>query len=220
MAGGRAVSPGGAGGPARAELGPWLGVVADPRARPRPGGIDLDPVRLALVARLVREAQAGPPDWLAAWDEAAEEAARRTVGELRAAALAAGAESRAPERLVRAATPSPDDARVIAARAGSAGIPLEAVLAATPAGTEPARAAGALEEAWLELERVVAGTCQEWAPRAAAVRAWRRPVGPLWAATAAAALAAVLVGAVIGGYLPAPDWFEPVVTWWWELPWP
>lgn len=214
------MSPGAARDPVRVELGPWLGVVAEPRARPRPGGVDLDQARLALVSRLVREGQAGSPDWLAAWNEAAHEAVRRTVGDLRAAALAAGAESRAPERLVRAAMPAPDDVRVFTARAESAGIPLEAVVADTRGGADVARAAGALEEAWLDLERVVAATCQEWAPRLAAVRAWRRPLAPLWVATGAAAFVAVLAGSLLGGYLPAPAWLEPVVTWWWGLPWP
>lgn len=206
------------------ELGPWLGVLASPRPRPAPGLVPLDDIRLALVSRLLEEAHRGSPDWLAPWRDAVGAATGRTTEVLVRRAADAAAASRAPERVAREATPGEGDLRILAARIESAGIPLEEVVNALPAGGEPgrhfSRIGGALEDSWLELERVVGATASEWSRRAAAVEAWRRPTGRLWLASGALLLLAALVGLVLGGHLPGPAWFAPVIDWWWSLPWP
>lgn len=206
---------------AREEIGPWLGVVSSPRPRPAPGGVPLDAVRLALVDRLLREGGRGAGAWLAAWEDAVGQAVTVTVTAINQAATDTAARSLAPERVVRAARPDPDDMRMIQARLGSAGIPLEAAAArGTGADVPLSRLGGALEEAWLDLERMVAATVQEWLPRARMVAAWRRPQAPLWIGTAALLLFALVTGLMLGGYLPSPGWFKPFTNWWWSLPWP
>lgn len=206
------------------ELGPWLGVVGDPRPRPSPPGLDLDPIRQALVARLLVEARQDGADWLGAWTVAAAAASDAVLQRLDEIGTRAAWESRAPERLARTARPDEDDARLVRARVESAGIPVEEAVAALdsdPQATRQlARIGGAIEEAWLDLERIAAAVVIEWVPRAEAVRRWRRPTGMLWLVTTLAGLLALLGGAMIGGYLPAPGWFRPVIQWWWELPWP
>lgn len=205
----------------REEIGPWLGVVLSPRPRPAPGGVSLDTVRLALVDRLLREGQDGAAAWLAAWEAAIGDAVRLTLAAINQATTEAAAHSLAPERVVRSAQPDPDDLRMIQARLESAGIPLENAAAAAASAPVPlSRLGGAIEEAWLELERMVTAVMQEWLPRARQVAAWRRPQAPLWIATAALLLLAVVTGLLLGGYLPAPGWFEPFSNWWWSLPWP
>ncbi len=206
------------------ELGPWLGVLASPRPRPAPGLVPLDDIRMALVSRLLEEAHRPSPDWLAAWLDAARAATARTTDILVQRAADAATASRAPERVAREAKPGEEDLRILAARIESAGIPLEEVLNSLPSGGESgrhfSRIGGALEESWLELERVVGSTAAEWARLAAAVEAWRRPTAPLWIASSAVLLLAALVGLVLGGHLPGPAWFAPVIDWWWSLPWP
>jgi hypothetical protein len=206
------------------ELGPWLGVVASPRPRPAPGLVPLDDIRLTLVSRLLEEAHRSSPDWLAAWHDAVRAATARTTEVLVRRAADAATASRAPEGVAREAKPGEGDLRILAARIGSAGIPLEGVVSSLPTGGEPgppfSRIGGAVEDSWLELERVVGSTAAEWSRRAAAVEAWQRPTAPLWMASGGLLLLAALLGLVLGGHLPAPAWFDPVIDWWWSLPWP
>lgn len=206
---------------AQVEIGPWLGVVTSPRPRPVPEGLPLDTLRLALVNRLLMEGHAGPAAWMAAWQEAVNGAVQYTVAAIAESAAGAARASRAPARVARRARPGADDVRVIRARLESAGIPLEAVAESRADGeVSLARLGSALEEAWLELERTAAAVLAEWRPEVQAVAAWRRPTGNLWMVTAALLLAVLLLGLMIGGHLPVPAWFEPMIDWWWRLPWP
>lgn len=200
----------------REEIGPWLGVLASPRTRAAPGGVPLDDIRLALVSTLLERGPEGADTWLAAWSEAVHASTARVCATLESAAAAAARHSRAPERLARAARPDEDDQRVIGAKIDSAGIPLER------AALDPTlpRLGGAAEESWLELERVVATVMAEWQAPIRALAAWRRPMAPLWILTGVLFGLALLVGLMIGGYLPAPAWLQPVTDWWWRLPWP
>lgn len=198
------------------EIGPWLGVLASPRARAAPGGVALDDIRLALVSALLERGPEGAGAWLAAWSEAVGATTARVCATLESAAAEAARHSRAPQRVARAARPGEDDQRIISAKIASAGIPLERA-AADPALS---RLGGAAEDAWLELERVVAAVMAEWQGPIRALAAWRRPLAPLWALSGVLAGLAILVGLMIGGHLPAPAWFQPVTDWWWRLPWP
>jgi len=206
------------------ELGPWLGVVSGVRARATVGGLDLDPIRRALVNRLLEHARRPQPDWLGAWTPVTAEASHAVLERLAGLGAQAALESRAPKRLTRLATPDDDDIRLVNGRIESTGIPLEEAVAAldpvAPVSAQLPAIGTAVEEAWLDLERVVGEILAEWTPRVEVVRGWRRPTPPLWAVTAVAGLLAVGCGGMIGGYLPAPDWFEPVIAWWWALPWP
>lgn len=201
----------------REEIGPWLGVVASPRPRLAPGGVELDDLRLALVDRILAEGRSETGAWLDAWQEASAGAVTRTLALIGEMAAAAARRSRAPARVTAVARPDPDDRRMIQARIDSAGMPLEeAVSVSAPVS----RLGGALEESLLELERQVGSVMSEWLPRIGALEAWRRPVGPLWVATAAVAGLALLLGLMVGGYVPAPGWLQPFTSWWWSLPWP
>lgn len=206
-----------------AEFGPWLGVVAAPRPRPTPGQLDLDPVRQALVQRLLEQAHTPDPDWLAAWHPVTDTVLELLSGDLHARATAAGQASLAPDKVVRSAQLDEEDRRILRARLASAAIPLEQVVAARAGSLGPRgfpAVGGAVEESWLTLEATVAAVAGEWAPRVAAVARWRRPLRRLWWATAIAVAAATVLGLLLGGYLPAPRWLEPLVTWWWSVPWP
>lgn len=202
-----------------AEFGPWLGVVASPKHRTPPGNVNLDPARLALVQRLLEAAHTPSPDWMAAWEPVVDTVSRQVVEQLRARGAAAARASLAPEGVARTAVPDQDDLRILGARMGSAGIPLEQA-AAGDAPNSFATIGGAVEESWLALEDMVAAVMAEWQPRIAAVAAWRRPVKALWVGTGIGGILALAGGLAIGGYLPAPAWFQPVISWWWSLPWP
>jgi hypothetical protein len=47
------------------------------------------------------------------------------------------------------------------------------------------------------------------------VRAWRRPVWPLWILTALVLGAAGYLGLLVGGYLRVPDALAGFTEWWW-----
>lgn len=186
--------------------------------------MELDDIRIGLASALFAEGRREAPDWLGPWETAVSEAVARTLAWIAGQARTAQELSRAPERVARRVVPDEDEVRVIQARLESAGIPLEEAVAHAGYGQDPAlrasRIGGAIEESWLDLEAAVLAVTTEYQPRIAAVRGWRRPTSLLWVATAAAGLAAMLAGLMIGGYLPAPSWAAPVVAWWWRLPWP
>ena len=206
------------------EFGPWLGVVASPRPRVAPGQVNLDAARLALIQRLLEQAHQTAPDWLAAWQPLADAITAQVVELLRTQAATAALVSLAPERVASHALPAEDDIRILHARIASAGIPLEQAVAGirTDFPTEQSfpSVGGAVEESWLALERVVASIVGEWSARVAEVERWRRPTAWLWVATLGTLTVTLLVGLAIGGFLKAPAWFQPVIRWWWSLPWP
>jgi hypothetical protein len=224
------------------ELGPLLGrlAAAEPeRSRRAPG---LEAVRLELVSALfersgaararleagdVAGAQAalGPGVWLELWERAIARAGDAVQGEMDRRLRRAAAESRLPARRLSALLPGEEDRRILGARLSAAGIGFESALHGLAGETVPWHdalrlAAGELESAW---ERLVLAADRElgvWDARAAAIRGWRRPWGPLVVSGAVLLALAIWLGLVLGGYLAVPGWFRPVAEWIWSLPWP
>jgi len=183
-----------------------------------------------------RMAALDPEGWIAAWDRAVAACAERLVKAIDTKLLAAAAEARMPRRRKRVVTLAPAEARAILVRLGAGAGPFltsldaikqersaaEASNASDPAGYEAweralTTAARRLEAAWLALEDTVRREQAGWTPEVERVRSWRRPWWPVIAVEALLLGAAVYLGLVIGGYLAAPEWLQPLVAWWWEF---
>jgi len=205
------------------EIGPWLGIVADPAVPP---GEELDAIRLGLLDGLLRlGSRAGDVDgsaWLAVWHRAVVGATERLGMRVEEALARASAVSRMPPAQI--ATHHPTDAERERWRAllDSTGIPLERVLD-TPADQAEARVRQrgvATDEAWRALREVFAEERSIWEARARVIHGWLPPTRPVWIAGGLAMGFLFLFGLAVGGYLPVPAAVRPVIDWWWSLPWP
>lgn len=221
------------------QLGPLLGRFASPLPR-GPAALPLDDLRGRLLAGLYaraglarRELAAGRPDaardqlslaaWLTLWREATGQVAERVLAEVDRRLAQAAAESRMPPSRLEQQRPTEEDRNTLRARIDAAGIPLEDAAppeAASSWSDGLFRTAMALDDSWDRLEQVVLGELAAWQANVGRVRAWRRPVAPLWAATVAAATLALALGLSLGGYLPAPGPLGALQRWFWSLPWP
>jgi hypothetical protein len=172
--------------------------------------------------------------WLGAWERGVAAAAARIAEQVDRELHAAAAESRLP-KAERARLPlTESDRRAIAGRLGAGSLPflrsldaLERTLPAlsgsgsrSKAGFEEWReallgVARRLEGAWLELEARAEREAEVWGPTIQQVRAWRRPLWPVWAVSALVLLAAAYVGLVFGGYLPAAGPVGELARAWW-----
>jgi hypothetical protein len=182
-------------------------------------------------------ASLGRVAWLALWEKAAANAAARIVTEANAGLRLAAEESRFSQRRLRRLVLGDDDVRAIGARLGSGGAPFVAALDAleqavhTTGSSRGRNLAGArtwqaalgatarrLESAWLALEDAARVEQERWAVEIARVRAWRRPVWPIWLITAVVVAGAGYLGLVLGGYLPVPSGLEGFASFWWNGP--
>ena len=177
----------------------------------------------------------GAVPWRAAWDAALDRAAGILVESLEAELNAAAGESRLPRRLRNGLPLTPAERLAIVAHlgagAGALGDVLEAlasiadsVRSGRPSAEARQRWSDALlasarktETAWRALEAAAAEEWKQWAVVVDRVRAWRRPRRGLWLITAAVLIVALLLGLVLGGYLPVPQWLRPLAEWWWAL---
>lgn len=180
-------------------------------------------------------ASLGRVAWIGLWERAVGAAAAR-IGEAANSRLReAAAESRFPDRRLRTLLLTANDVRAIAARLGGGGGPFVGALdaleqtvhsssgAQSRAGTgndewRAALEAGArrLESAWLALASAANAEEQHWRAEGERIRAWRRPVWPVWVVSIAVAAAAVYLGLVLGGYLPVPPPLTGVADFWWS----
>lgn len=199
-------------------LAPVLGRLAAPAAN-RP----FDAIRLAMVDRLVRAHADGALDgraWLAAWEEAVTAMRDRIAAEGAAALGRAAVHSRYPADRLARLIPDERTRETLLQRLLAEGIALER-LEDEPDSLSTARRRGAaLEAGWeaaVRLGRIESGRLATDAER---VLAWRRPWRPIVVTGAVLVTIAALTAAMIGGLLPAPAWFRPVVDWFWGLPWP
>ncbi len=173
--------------------------------------------------------------WLHAWERAVAAAAERVAAAIDAALQGAARESRMPTRRARRLVLGPIERRAIAGRLGAGGGPLLASLdlleetipsLRTAASLDPAAheawhrglttAARRLEAAWLALDDATGRERQRWSREVEAVRCWRRPLWPVWVVAAVLFGLATWLGLVIGGYLPAPSFFQGWVAAWWQ----
>lgn len=207
----------------RLEIGPWLGVVADP---PVPLGEELDAIRLELLDGLLRLGpRVGDGDgsaWFAVWQRAVDGVAERLGVRVEEALARASAVSRMPPDQIARHRPTDGDRERWRARLDSTGIPLERALAAPADHAESRiRQRGvATDEAWRALREVFTEERALWEARARMIHRWLPPTRPVWIAGGIAMGLLFLFGLAVGGYLPVPDAVRPVIDWWWSLPWP
>jgi hypothetical protein len=174
-------------------------------------------------ARALKQLERGP--WSAAWEEAVRRSAERVAEALDERITTAGRSVRMPRRRLRGLLLSGAERRAIAARLASGGdgfgAALDIVARATdllhrtwPGDPETLHewregqllAARRLEAAWLALEAQVEEERARWEPDLATIRSWRPALWPLFAVWFPLAVAALWLGLVLGGYLPAPAW--------------
>ena len=168
--------------------------------------------------------------WTDAWQRAVRRTAERVGQALDHEIATAAARVRMPGRLRRARRLSSAEQRAIAARLAGGGGPLIAALDELDAIVPRAReasvletdahqawqealrtAARRLEAAWLALEHAVEDERRRWAPEIADVVSWRPPLWPLVTLWIPFAGAAVWLGLILGGYLPAPPWLAELL---------
>jgi hypothetical protein len=203
--------------------------------------LGLDAIRLELVRRMFERTQASrgfllaadqdqakaaldPPVWVEAWEAAVARVAQRVPAVIAARLERARARSGLPLRRLKALLPTADEVKVLEAKLGAAGIPLEQALSRSTLGSgwwdEIRRRAGALEESWDQLENVVRLELAAAATRIEEVEHWRpSPRAPL-VIGGLLALVLIWLGLAIGGLVPRPPLLDPLTDWFWSLPWP
>jgi hypothetical protein len=173
--------------------------------------------------------------WLGLWERALATAAARITEAANVGFNDAAVESRFHPRRLQPLLLTPQDTRAIAARLGSGGASfvaaldvLEQCVHATSRGQGRGRlvrqewqaaltaAARRLESAWLALEDAAFAEQRRWQVEIELVRAWRRPVWPVWVVTLLVLSAATYLGLVLGGILPVPGFLRPLALWWWN----
>lgn len=175
-------------------------------------------------------ASLGRVAWLGLWERAVGAAAARLGEAANSRLREAAAESRFPARRLKGAFLTATDVRSISARLGSGGAPFVGALDALEQAVHSARAdarqdewraaleaaARRLESAWLAMAAAANIEEQQWRNEAERVRAWRRPLWPMWLVMAIAAAAAAYLGLVVGGYLPVPELLRGITDFWWN----
>ena len=179
--------------------------------------------RAGAVSSLNRQA------WQGEWERAVAEATDRIVRAVDARFASAAREARLPARR-RGQLPLADpDRHAISGRLGAGSLPFLQSLEALDQTVPGVSAAGArgeaavrqwqeavlavarrLESAWLALEAAAVREEALWISEVQQVRAWRRPMWPLWLVTGLMLAVATYLGLVFGGYLPIPDPLMPV----------
>ncbi len=179
-------------------------------------------------------ASLGRVGWTGLWERAVGAAASR-IGETVNGRLGdAAAESRFPKRRVRALMLTPTDVRAIAARIGAGGAPfiaaLDALEAAVHSASGGARSSGRfdewrmalegsarrLESAWLALVGAADDEERHWRREVERLKAWRRPMWPVWLISALVLAGAGYIGLVLGGYVPVPPLLAGLTEFWWS----
>jgi hypothetical protein len=184
--------------------------------------------REAAIASLGRVA------WLELWERSVAAAARRIADTVNQRLRDAAVESRLPEKPLEEFLLTIEDERAIASRLGSGGASFVSALDALEQTIPAASAAGArgrggqeewqsalgttarrLESAWLALAVAARIEQDRWKMEIARVRAWRRPMWPVWTVTALLLLTVTYLGLVLGGYLPVPAPLRNLAEFWW-----
>lgn len=169
-------------------------------------------------------------EWLGAWERTVEAVAARLAESFNQRLEAAARESRLPARRTAELAIDAEETSSLAARLGSGAgdfvaaldqlertVPRAAARELAVAEWREALLAVArrLESAWLTLEAEAADEDRRWARELERVRRWRRPVWPLWVATALVLLLCAWLGLAFGRVLPAPPPLAGAVDAWW-----
>jgi hypothetical protein len=168
--------------------------------------------------------------WLDAWEQAVRGAADRVTARLDQEIEAHARSVRMPPRRWRRLLLADAERRAVVARLASGGGPFVAALDELARATE--RIAGAsvldkdahlawhdalraaarrLEAAWLALEGEVEEERARWAPEIAHVGRWQPPLWPVLVVWTPLAAALLLLGFMLGGYVPAPEWLATLL---------
>ncbi|HEX2250742.1 MAG TPA: hypothetical protein VHH32_10360 [Gemmatimonadales bacterium] len=180
-------------------------------------------------------ASLGRVAWLELWERAVASAAQRLADVVNARLQAAAQESRLPRTRLQPFLLNAQDVRAIGSRLGSGGASfvsaLDALEQTVPAAAAPGArgnmgladwqlalgtAARRLEAAWLALTDAMRVEQDWWAAEIERIRAWRRPLWPLWALTAVVLLLFTYLGLMLGGYLPVPPPLRGLAEFWWS----
>jgi hypothetical protein len=201
------------------------------------GVFDLVGVGRAFIAAGDREdavASLNRVAWLGLWERALAAAAARIAEAANVGFNDAAVESRFHPRRLQPLLLTPQDTRSIAARLGSGGAAFVAALdvleQSVHASSRGGRtrlvqdewqgallaAARRLESAWLALEDAALAEQRRWQVEIELVRAWRRPLWPVWLLTLLVLSAATYLGLVLGGLVPVPPPLRGLVFWWWS----
>jgi len=198
-------------------LAPALGrLAAPPTARP------WEAIRLGLLDAVVQSGAGGGMTQqmcTAAWATAAAELAAAVLTDARAALEAAAHHARYPARRLAPLLPDAEQHDILLQRLLAAAIPLER-LAASPDTEATQRARGAaLEAAWDDAISMAQAETVRWRSSASRVAAWQRPWMPVMVVGSVVIVLTLILAAWLGGQLAAPEWFAPIATWFWWLPW-
>jgi hypothetical protein len=180
-------------------------------------------------------ASLGRVAWLDVWERAVAAAAQRLSDAINVRLTSAAAVSRLPAAKLAQVLLTPEDRRAIASRLGSGGANFVSALdaleqtvpAAAASGTRGrlgqeewhlalAATARRLESSWLALVASARQEQERWTGEIQQVRAWHRPLWPLWVITLAVLVVATYLGLVLGGYIPVPSFLRGFAEFWWS----
>jgi hypothetical protein len=172
--------------------------------------------------------------WLGLWERALAGAAARITDAANMGFNHAAVESRFPPRRLQPLLLTSQDTRAIAARLGSGGAGFVAALDVLEQSVHASSRGGRtrvvqeewrgallavarrLESAWLALEDAALAEQRRWQVEIELVRAWRRPLWPVWLLTLVLLAAASYLGLVLGGIVPVPPPLRGLALWWWN----
>jgi hypothetical protein len=182
-------------------------------------------------------ASLGRVAWLDLWERSVGAAAQRLADSVNARLRAAGVESRLPAGKLARVLLTAEDVRAIASRLGSGGATFVSALDALEQTVPAAAASGArgrlgqdewqralgatarrLESSWIALIVAVKREQERWKGEIERVRAWHRPLWPLWLITVVVLAIATYLGLILGGYLPVPAPLRGFAEFWWSRP--
>ena len=182
-------------------------------------------------------ASLGRVAWLDLWERAVAAAAQRLADSVNARLRAAGAESRLSAGKLARVLLTAEDVRAIASRLGSGGATFVSALDALEQTVPAAAASGArgrlgqdewqralgatarrLESSWMALTVAVKREQERWKGEIERVRAWHRPLWPLWLITVVMLAIATYLGLILGGYLSVPGPLRGFAEFWWSRP--
>jgi hypothetical protein len=180
-------------------------------------------------------ASLGRVAWLDLWERAVAAAAQRLAEAVNARMKAAALESRLPDARLARMLLSAEDVRAVASRLGSGGANFVSALDALEQTVPAAAASGArgrlgqeewhralaatarrLESSWLALIAAAKREQERWKGEVESIRAWHRPLWPLWLITALLLALATYLGLILGGYVVVPPLLRGFAEYWWS----
>jgi hypothetical protein len=162
-------------------------------------------------------------------------AAQRLAEAVNARMQAAALESRLPDARLARILLSAEDVRAVASRLGAGGANFVSALDALEQTVPAAAASGArgrlgqeewhralaatarrLESSWLALIAAAKREQERWKGEVENIRAWHRPLWPLWVLTVLLFGIATYLGLVLGGYVAVPAPLRGFAEYWWS----